>query len=104
MTLAFIGWTDANEVTAVASAIRAVAGGSWAATLSTGGLGAFPSAARARVLWYGINDPDGVLARVMTFISPAAPMVVPLRTALGAIEPWEVALSIAMMIAAITAT
>ena len=27
---------------------------------------------------------------VMTFLPPSAPMVVPLRTALGAIEPWEI--------------
>ena len=47
------------------------------------------------------GEPDGVLARVMTFFPPAAPMVVPLRTALGAIEPWEIVLSIALMIVAI---
>ena len=47
------------------------------------------------------QDPDGVLARVLTFFPPAAPMVVPLRTALGAIEPWETVLSIALMVAAI---
>jgi len=37
----------------------------------------------------------------MTFFPPAAPMVVPLRTALGAIEPWEVVLSIALMVVSI---
>ena len=47
------------------------------------------------------QDPDGLLARVMTFFPPSAPMVVPLRTALGAIEPWEVGLSIVIMLAAI---
>ncbi|HEU0245193.1 MAG TPA: ABC transporter permease, partial [Candidatus Limnocylindrales bacterium] len=47
------------------------------------------------------GDPDGILAHVMTFIPPAAPMVVPLRTALGAIEPWEIAVSIALMVASI---
>lgn len=47
------------------------------------------------------QDPDGVLARVLTFFPPAAPMVVPLRTALDAIEPWEVGLSILLMVAAI---
>jgi ABC-2 type transport system permease protein len=45
--------------------------------------------------------PDGLLAQVMTFFPPSAPMVVPMRTALGSIEPWEVALSIALMLAAI---
>lgn len=47
------------------------------------------------------DAPGGTLARVMTFFPPAAPMVVPLRVALGAIEPWEVALSIVLMVAAI---
>lgn len=47
------------------------------------------------------QDPDGLLGRVLTFLPPAAPMVVPLRVALGAIEPWEVAGSIALMVAAI---
>lgn len=47
------------------------------------------------------DDPSGIVARVMTFLPPAAPMVVPLRAALGAIEPWEVVVSIGLMLAAI---
>ena len=47
------------------------------------------------------GDPEGVLARVMTFLPPSAPMVVPLRTALGAIEPWEIAISMVLMVASI---
>jgi ABC-2 type transport system permease protein len=47
------------------------------------------------------GDPDGVLARVMTFLPPSAPMVVPLRTALGAIEPWEIVVSMAFMVTTI---
>ncbi len=47
------------------------------------------------------GDPNGILAHVMTFIPPAAPMVVPLRTALGAIEPWEIAISMVLMVASI---
>ena len=45
-----------------------------------------------------INDPSGTVARIATLIPPAAPMVVPMRTALGAIEPWEVLLSIAVTV------
>jgi ABC-2 type transport system permease protein len=45
--------------------------------------------------------PDGPLARVMTYFPPSAPMVVPMRTALGAIEPWEIGLSIVVMVASI---
>lgn len=47
------------------------------------------------------QEPGGVLARIMTFLPPAAPMVVPLRVALGAIEPWEIVVSIGLMLAAI---
>jgi len=47
------------------------------------------------------QDPDGVVAQVMTFLPPAAPMVVPLRVALDAIAPWEIVASIALMLAAI---
>jgi ABC-2 type transport system permease protein len=47
------------------------------------------------------QEPAGVLARIMTFLPPSAPMVVPLRVALGAIEPWEILVSVALMLAAI---
>jgi ABC-2 type transport system permease protein len=48
-----------------------------------------------------LDDPGGVAARIGSFIPPVAPMVVPLRAALGAVEPWEVILSAAVTIAAI---
>jgi ABC-2 type transport system permease protein len=47
------------------------------------------------------NDPSGTAARIATFIPPVSPMVVPLRAALGAIEPWEIVLSVALMLASI---
>jgi len=47
------------------------------------------------------SEPSGIVARVMTFLPPAAPMVVPLRVALGAIEPWEIVLSMALMLVSI---
>jgi ABC-2 type transport system permease protein len=47
------------------------------------------------------QEPDGILAQVLTFFPPAAPMVVPLRVALDAIQPWEIGLSIALMVATI---
>jgi ABC-2 type transport system permease protein len=47
------------------------------------------------------QDPGGLLARVLTFIPPAAPMVVPLRAAMGKIDAWEIVLSIVVMLAAI---
>ena len=49
------------------------------------------------------QEPSGTLARILTFFPPAAPMVVPLRVALDAIEPWEILVSIGLMLAAIWA-
>ena len=48
-----------------------------------------------------VDDPDGTLAKVATFLPPAAPMVVPLRAAFDAIEPWEVVVSVALTLVAI---
>ncbi|MFL5778966.1 MAG: ABC transporter permease [Chloroflexota bacterium] len=48
-----------------------------------------------------IDDPNGLVARVATFLPPSAPMVVPLRAALGAIEPWEIAVSVLLTVIAI---
>ncbi len=49
------------------------------------------------------DDPSGVVATVMTFLPPSAPMVVPLRVALDAIPAWQVFVSIALTVAAIWA-
>jgi ABC-2 type transport system permease protein len=48
-----------------------------------------------------IDSPDGGLATVCTFLPPVAPMVVPGRAAQGELPAWELALSIALMLAAI---
>jgi ABC-2 type transport system permease protein len=48
-----------------------------------------------------VQDPAGVVAVVATFVPPAAPFVVPLRAAFDAITPIEIALSIALTVAAI---
>lgn len=47
------------------------------------------------------NDPGGLVARIATLVPPAAPMVVPLRVAVGGIEPWEIVLSIAVTVLSI---
>jgi ABC-2 type transport system permease protein len=52
-------------------------------------------------LLVALNDPSGTAARIASFIPPVAPMVVPLRAALGAIEPWEIALSATVMVISI---
>ena len=50
-----------------------------------------------------LNDPGGTAARIATFIPPVSPMVVPLRAALGTIEPWEIIGSALLMCVAIWA-
>ncbi len=50
-----------------------------------------------------VDDPDGTVATVATFLPPSAPMVVPLRAAFDAIAPWEIAGSDRLTLAAIYA-
>jgi ABC-2 type transport system permease protein len=50
-----------------------------------------------------LDDPDGVLARVATFIPPVSPFVVPIRVAHQAIPAWEHALAVAVAVAAVGA-
>lgn len=52
-------------------------------------------------LLVALDDPSGTAARIASFLPPVAPMVVPLRSALGAIEPWEIVVSIALSLATI---
>jgi ABC-2 type transport system permease protein len=54
-------------------------------------------------LLVALDDPSGTAARIATLIPPVAPMVVPLRAALGAIEPWEIVLSAGLTAATIWA-
>jgi ABC-2 type transport system permease protein len=45
-----------------------------------------------------LDDPDSALAKALTFVPPAAPMVVPIRTARDALAAWELAVSIALLL------
>jgi len=64
VTLAFLGATPADAVPRLAEAIRSAASGAGPFQMTTGGLGAFPSPRRARVIWYRILDPEGRLESV----------------------------------------
>ena len=74
VTLAFLGWTAPAEVERIVSAIRAVAEGAGPSSVPTGGVGAFPSPGRARVLWYGIEDPAGAVASLAAGLHRALAM------------------------------
>jgi ABC-2 type transport system permease protein len=47
------------------------------------------------------DDPSGFMSQVLTYLPPSAPFAVPMRAALGAISPVEIALSIAITVVAI---
>ncbi len=50
-----------------------------------------------------IADPSSLLARVGSFLPPTAPLVMPMRMTLGAVEAWEVLVAVALMVVAIAA-
>jgi len=62
LTLAFLGATEPARVPGLLERLRDRAAAHGPMRLATGGLGGFPSAARARVAWLGVADPDGALA------------------------------------------
>ena len=61
VTMKFLGWVDAGAVDRVAAVLASVASSHEPATITLAGLGAFPSERRARVLWVGLDDPEGLL-------------------------------------------
>jgi RNA 2',3'-cyclic 3'-phosphodiesterase len=71
LTLAFLGLVPAADVGRITGAIERVAGGPAPMRLATGGLGAFPSPRRARVLWYGVADPERRLAALADALAAA---------------------------------
>ena len=50
-----------------------------------------------------LDDPGSTLARVLSLVPPSAPMVMPVRLIAGDVPVWEVALAIALTLAAATA-
>lgn len=64
LTLAFLGDTDPGRIGALAAELEALATRHRPIRVRTGGLGGFPAGSRARVAWYGVEDPDGSLRRL----------------------------------------
>jgi ABC-2 type transport system permease protein len=52
------------------------------------------------VIFAVLPNPDGIVARVLTFLPPTAPFVVPARLAFSAIAAWEVAAATALTLVA----
>jgi len=66
LTLKFLGWAPSDRLEEIARVCTMVATGHEATTLTLTELGAFPSKRRVRVLWMGIEDERGSLARIAT--------------------------------------
>lgn len=64
VTLHFLGATEPRAVPGILRALEDVAATHASMRLATGALGGFPSAGRARVAWYGVADPAGLLRRL----------------------------------------
>ena len=64
VTLAFLGWTRPEAVDAIRDAVRASALGREPFRFVARGIGAFPSAKKARVLWAGVDDARGGLTEL----------------------------------------
>ncbi|MEA2485644.1 MAG: 2,3-cyclic 3-phosphodiesterase [Actinomycetota bacterium] len=64
ITLKFLGATAEDDLPDVKHVCAGVAGAHSSAMINLSGLGAFPNARRARVVWMGINDPDDLLGRL----------------------------------------
>lgn len=44
------------------------------------------------------NDPEGLVARIATFVPVSAPMVLPIRSAAGSLPAWEAAVAAALLV------
>ena len=79
LTLAFLGWIDAGIAAGVLEKCAAPARRAQPSALPAGGLGAFPSPRRARVLWYRLTDEVGaataLAAEIRRVLAPLVPRV-----------------------------
>jgi RNA 2',3'-cyclic 3'-phosphodiesterase len=64
LTLKFLGDTTTEQVDQVKEALVRAATGAGPITFSVGGVGCFPNTRRPRVVWVGLHEPAGALARL----------------------------------------
>lgn len=72
VTLAFLGAVAPDSVPSLLASVSAEVRVEPAFTLTAGGLGGFPSGRRARVLWFGIGDPEGRLRSLAVRVAEAS--------------------------------
>lgn len=77
VTLAFLGQVPPTLISPIEAALSPVAAHAASSRVSGGGLGAFPSPNRARVVWYRIGDPGerlaGLASGVRSTLEPLVP-------------------------------
>jgi 2'-5' RNA ligase len=71
VTLKFLGWTHDEAWRAVRDRLRQVAAAAKPFDLEAHGGGAFPEPGSARILWAGLKDPAGHLARLARAVDDA---------------------------------
>ena len=64
VTLKFLGPTPTDRLADIQKVCTMVAAGRPPVSVTLTGIGAFPSRSRIRVLWVGLDDPDGTLAGI----------------------------------------
>jgi 2'-5' RNA ligase len=72
VTLAFLGSIEPAVVRDLKARLADAVDAHALVQRPTGGVGGFPSAARSRVAWYGVGDPDGALADLAGDVRRAA--------------------------------
>jgi RNA 2',3'-cyclic 3'-phosphodiesterase len=71
LTLKFLGGVDCDRLDAIVAALTRAAAAGRPFDLRVGGLGAFPSPTRPRVLWVGIDDGAAEAVRLATRVDDA---------------------------------
>lgn len=64
LTLKFLGWAPEDRLEGIRQVCAMVAAGRKEADVALTQLGAFPSKTRVRVLWIGVDDPNGILTEL----------------------------------------
>jgi 2'-5' RNA ligase len=64
VTISFLGWVDDERVAEISRAVATAVEGCARVPTVLAGLGTFPRASRARVIWAGLQDEGGALAAV----------------------------------------
>lgn len=69
ITLTYLGWTRASAIEAIRDVLTRGLTGFPELEIACRGLGAFPDPTAARVLWAGVEDASGELARLAALVS-----------------------------------